>query len=86
MITCDGGTIRVGLGAYMSQPGSYLIEIENAKADLLHGNVTLHVTQEIFQKPIFYYGLAGAMTAFVGPLTILSSWMWIRKAKPTHTA
>jgi DNA-binding transcriptional ArsR family regulator len=75
----DRGTIGVGLGAYMSQPGSYLIEIESAQADWLYGNITLHVYQESFQRPLFYYGLAGITTASLSTFIILSSWLWVKK-------
>ena len=80
----NAGSMGAGLG-YMTRPGSYIIEIENTNTDLVSGNFSLQVTKEVFQKPLFYYGLAGIIIAFIGPLIILSSWIWIKRAK-LHTA
>jgi hypothetical protein len=78
----DGGNFGVGLGAYMSQNGTYQIEIENAQAGWLYGNVTLHVRYEVFQRPLFYYGLAGVITTSLYPMVILLVWLWTKKLTP----
>jgi DNA-binding transcriptional ArsR family regulator len=75
-----GGYFGVGLGVYMSQNGTYQIEIENAQTDWLYGNVTLHVRYEIFQRPLFYYGLAGVITTSSYPMIVLLVWFWTKKS------
>lgn len=76
----EAGYFGVGLGAYMSQNGTYQIEIENAQADWLYGNVTLHVRYEVFQRPLFYYGLAGVITTSLYPMIVLLVWLWTKKS------
>jgi len=81
----NGDNMGAGLG-YITQPGSYMIEIENTNTDLLSGNFSLNIMEEVFQRPLFYYGLLGIISAFTAPLVILASWMWIKRAKPSHNA
>jgi hypothetical protein len=76
----DGGNFGVGLGAYMSQNGTYQIEIENANNNWLYGNMTLHIGYEIFQRPLFYYGLAGVITTSLYPMMVILVWFWTKKS------
>jgi len=77
-----GGSKSVGvpLGAYLSQNGTYYIEIENAYSDWLYGNLTLHIRREIFERPLFYYGLAGVITASLYPTILSLAWLWSKKS------
>jgi hypothetical protein len=76
----EAGYFGVGLGVYMSQNGTYQIEIENAQTDWLYGNVTLHVRYEVFQRPLFYYGLAGVVTTSLYPMIVSLVWFWTKKS------
>jgi len=76
-----GGQVGIP-GAYLDQPGTYDLEIRNVKSTMALGNLSLEIMQEWFERPMFYYGLAGAATALLYPLTLFLSWLWMKKTKP----
>jgi hypothetical protein len=70
----------------LSQPGTYQVEIKNVQADWLYGSMALRVGYKLSQRPLFYYGLAGVVAAFLYPVIVFLSWCWMKKAKLLTTA
>lgn len=72
-----------GTGSYatFAAPGTYRIEIQNQKADLFSANMNLHIEYTLFQRPLLYQGLAGLVVVILCPVTVFSSWLWVKKQK-----
>jgi hypothetical protein len=70
----------------LSQLGTYQVEIKNVQADWLYGSMALKVGYKLSQRPLFYYGLAGVVAAFLYPVIVFLSWCWMKKAKLLTTA
>jgi hypothetical protein len=64
--------------------GTYRIEIQKQKADLLSANMSLHLKYTSFQRPLFYQGLATLVVAILYPVIVFSSWFWMKKQKRTE--
>ena len=73
--------LGVGIPAFLTKPGTYSVEIRNEKADWFYANMTLHVEQYYFQRPLFYCGLVGVITASLFPLIVFLVWALTKKSK-----
>jgi hypothetical protein len=73
----------IGIPALFTQPGTYSIEIQNEKSGWFYANMTLHVQQYHFQRPFFYYGLAGIVSASLFPIIVFLAWVLTKKDKQT---
>jgi hypothetical protein len=60
-----------GSGAIITEPGSYQVDIRNVNPDLFYAKMGIRVLGQHFQRPLFYYGLAG-LTAASLYLTVTS--------------
>jgi hypothetical protein len=75
--------LGLGIPALFTQPGTYNIEIQNQKAEWFYANMTLHVQQNHFQRPLFYYGLAGIVSALLYPVVIFPVLVLTKKDRQT---
>jgi hypothetical protein len=75
------GVLSIGPNVYFTQNGTYQVEIENLQSNSTHASVAHEIMFDQFQRPLFYYGLAGVATALLYPLIILASWFWMKKTK-----
>lgn len=51
------------VGAIITFPDSYKLEVRNLGPDWFYANVGVQVLGQYFQRPLFYYGLIGLITA-----------------------
>ena len=79
-----GYNFGTGSVATFTALGTYRIEIQNQKADLLSANMSLHLKYTSFQRPLFYQGLAALVVAILYPVIVFSSWFWMKKQKRTE--
>jgi DNA-binding transcriptional ArsR family regulator len=77
------GNLGLGIPAFFTQLGTYSIEIQNEKAEWFYANMTLHVQQYHFQRPVFYYGLAGIVSAFLYPVMVFLVWVLTKRDRQT---
>jgi hypothetical protein len=80
----------IGIPAFVTQAGTYSIEIQNEKPQWFYANMTLQLQQYLFQRPLFYYGLVGTMSTSLYLITVFAVWALTRKEKqasmlPKHT-
>jgi hypothetical protein len=78
-----GYNFGTGSVATFNALGTYRIEIQNRKADLLSANMSLHLKYTSFQRPLFYQGLTALVVAILYPVIVFSSWFWMKKDKRT---
>jgi len=81
-----GYNFGTGSVATFTALGTYRIEIQNQKADLLSANMSLHLKYTSFQRPLFYQGLAALVVAILYPVMVFSSWFWMKKQKRIERA
>jgi hypothetical protein len=63
------GSYSGWVGAVMTSPDSYRLEVRNLGPDWFYANIGVQVLGQYFQRPLFYYGLIG--------LTIASSYLFV---------
>ena len=78
-----GYNFGTGSVATFTALGTYRIEIQNRKADLLYANMSLQLKYTSFQRPLFYQGLTALVVAILYPVIVFSSWFWMKKDKRT---
>lgn len=64
----------VGMGLIPNQntqAGTYTIGIKNTGSQETHATIKLQFTEEVFEKPYFYYGIAAFVIALVGPILFI---------------
>lgn len=67
------------VGAVITRPDSYRLEVRNTGPDWLYANLGVHVLGQYFQRPLFYYGLAGLIMAPSYIVGVLISWCWTKR-------
>jgi len=77
----DPSYFAAGSGAVITRPGNYTVEIRNISTESLNGKMGIQVLEQLFQRPLFYYGLGGlvALTSYL--IIILLAWSWPRNRK-----
>lgn len=65
------GTFGAGSGAVVTHPGIYEVEIRNISTQSLNGEMGVHVLEQHFQRPLFYYGLGGLVIVITYLMMIL---------------
>jgi hypothetical protein len=75
------GVMNIGPDVYFTQNGTYQVEIQNLQSNSTNVSVAFEVMFDQFQRPFFYYGLAGVATSALYPLVILVIWFWMNRAK-----
>jgi DNA-binding transcriptional ArsR family regulator len=76
------GAMTVGPNVYFTQNGTYRVEIQNLQPNFTSASVAFEVMFDQFERPLFYYGLAGVAASVLYPLIVVASWSWMKKTKP----
>jgi DNA-binding transcriptional ArsR family regulator len=74
------GAMTIGPNVYITQPGTYQVEIRNLHTDQLDGEVAFEIMWEQFTRPLFYYGITGAVVVSLFSLVVLVTWIWAKKS------
>lgn len=74
-----------GLGAVITHPGNYTVNIKNIGAEPLNGKMEIHLWEQRFHKPLIYYGLGGLIITIAYTAVVLLTWYWISKRKQAKT-
>jgi DNA-binding transcriptional ArsR family regulator len=67
-----------GIGAIITRPDSYRLEVQNINPDGLNASIGVHAQVQYFQRPLFYYGLAGLIASSSYLVMFFASWGWTR--------
>ena len=75
------GSASGGIGATISRPDNYSMEVRNLGPDWLYANVSVYVVREYLQKPVFYYGLTGLIMTSSYLIVFFAVWSWTKRRK-----
>jgi DNA-binding transcriptional ArsR family regulator len=75
------GAMNIGPDVHFTQNGSYQVEIKNLQTNLTRASVAFEIMFDEFQRPLFYYGVAGIVTVVLFPVIVLSSRFWTKKTQ-----
>jgi hypothetical protein len=67
------------IGATISRPDNFSLEVQNLGPDSLYANVGVYVVGQYLQKPLFYYGLAGLIITSSYLVVLFAGWGWTKK-------
>jgi hypothetical protein len=74
------GAMTIGPNAYITQPGTYQVEIRNLHTGRLDGEVAFEIMWEQFTRPLFNYGIIGVVAVSLFPLTVLVTQIWAKRS------
>jgi hypothetical protein len=77
------GLFSGGSGTVITHPDNYTVGVQNIGTGWVYGSMGIRVLEQRFQRPLFYYGLAGIITASLYPAAIMVIWRW-RKRDPIN--
>lgn len=73
------------IGATINRPDNFSLEVQNLGPDSLYANVGVYVVGQYFQKPLFYYGLAGLIMTSSYLVVFFAGWGWTKRREGVGT-
>ncbi len=78
------GSSGGGIGATISRPDNYSMEVRNMGPDWLYANVSVYVMRDYLQKPVFYYGLTGLVMTSSYLVVFFAGLGWTKRRNALH--
>ncbi len=67
------------VGAIINHADNYSPEVQNLGPDWFYAKIGIYVSGQHFQKPLFYYGIAGLIMASSYLVLFLAGWGWTKR-------
>lgn len=74
-----------GTGPIITRPGNYTLGLQNVGNGSVSAALGVRILKQSYERPLFYYGIAGIITAALYPLAVLAIWRWRKPDPQTET-